>query len=84
MDARPQAKLSAEVLREQIDILKGLVSTPATEGKPMGVASEKDWAEGVETLKEGKLMDKVEAPTAYYTNEFIDEKLVKEIANGGA
>jgi NitT/TauT family transport system substrate-binding protein len=84
MDARPQAKLSAEVLREQIDILKGLVSTPATEGKPMGVAAEKDWAEGIETLKEGKLMDKVEAPAAYYTNEFIDEKLVKEVANGGA
>jgi len=83
MEARPQAKLNADVLREQIEILKGLVSTPATAGKSMGIASEKDWAKGIETLQEGKLMDKVEAPSAYFTNDLIDEKLVNEIANGG-
>ncbi len=83
MEARPQAKLDAEVLLEQVEILRGLVSTPATAGKTMGIQAEADWAKGVDTLQQGKLMERVESPSAYYTNDFIDEKLVKEIANGG-
>jgi NitT/TauT family transport system substrate-binding protein len=83
MEARPQAKLDAQVLLDQIKILRGLVSTPATAGKPMGIMAEADWAKAIDTLQQGKLMGHVEAPAAYYTNEFIDEKLVKEIADGG-
>ena len=45
--------------------------------------AEADWAKAIDTLQQGKLMGHVEAPDAYYTNEFIDEKLVKEIADGG-
>jgi NitT/TauT family transport system substrate-binding protein len=83
MEARPQAKLDPQVLLDQIKILRGLVSTPATAGKPMGIMAEADWAKAIDTLQQGKLMGHVEAPGAYYTNEFIDEKLVKEIADGG-
>jgi NitT/TauT family transport system substrate-binding protein len=83
IEARPQAKLDAQVLLDQIKILRGLVSTPATAGKPMGIMADADWAKALDTLRQGKLMDHVEAPGAYYTNEFIDEKLVKEIADGG-
>jgi NitT/TauT family transport system substrate-binding protein len=83
MDARPQAKLDPQVLLDQIKILRGLVSTPATEGKAMGIMAEADWAKAIDTLQQGKLMGQVEAPGAYYTNDFIDEKLVKEIADGG-
>ena len=83
MEARPQAKLDAQVLLDQIKILRGLVSAPATAGKPMGIMAEADWAKAIDTLQQGKLMGHVEAPGAYYTNEFIDEKLVKEIADGG-
>jgi len=83
MEARPQAKLNPDVLREQIEILKGLVSTSATAGKVMGIASEKDWVQGIETLQQGKLIDNAEAPSTYFTNDLIDEVLVKEIANGG-
>lgn len=42
IDARPQAKLNADVLREQIEILRGLVSTPATAGKPIGIMADAD------------------------------------------
>lgn len=84
IDARPQAKLNPDVLREQIEILRGLVTTPATAGKSIGIMAETDWAKAIEILQEGKLMDRVEAPSAYFTNDFIDEKIVKEITNGGA
>jgi NitT/TauT family transport system substrate-binding protein len=83
MEARPQAKLDAQVLLDQIKILSGLVSTSATAGKPMGIMAEADWAKAIDTLQQGKLMGHVEPPGAYYTNDFIDEKLVKEIADGG-
>ncbi len=83
MEARPQAKLDAQTLLDQIKILSGLVSTPATAGKSMGIMAEADWAKAIDTLQQGKLMGHVEAPGAYYTNDFIDEKLVKEIADGG-
>jgi NitT/TauT family transport system substrate-binding protein len=83
MEARPQAKLDAQVLLDQIKILRDLVSTPATAGKPMGIMAEADWAKALDTLQQGKLLGHVEAPGAYYTNDFIDEKLVKEIADGG-
>jgi NitT/TauT family transport system substrate-binding protein len=42
-----------------------------------------DWAKALDTLQQGKLIEHAEAPGAYYTNSFIDEALVKEIANGG-
>lgn len=84
IDARPQAKLNPEILREQIEILRGLVTTPATVDKSIGIMAESDWAKAIEILQEGKLMDRVEAPGAYFTNEFIDEKIVKEITNGGS
>jgi NitT/TauT family transport system substrate-binding protein len=83
MEARPQAKLDAQVLLDQIKILRDLVSTPATAGKPMGIMAEADWAKALDTLQQGKLLGHVEVPGAYYTNDFIDEKLVKEIADGG-
>jgi NitT/TauT family transport system substrate-binding protein len=83
MEARPQAKLDPEVLLDQVKILRGLVSTPATAGKSMGIMADADWAKAIDTLQQGKLMDRVEAPGAYYTNDFIDEKLLKEIADGG-
>jgi NitT/TauT family transport system substrate-binding protein len=83
IDARPQAKLNADVLREQIEILRGLVSTPATAGKPIGIMADADWAKALDTLQQGKLVERVEAPGAYYTNSFIDEALVREIAHGG-
>ena len=79
IDARPQAKLDADVA-EQIEILRGLVSTPATAGKPMGIMADADWVKAIETLQQGKLMDHAEAPGAYYTNNYIDVELVKEIA----
>ena len=42
-----------------------------------------DWVKALDTLEQGKLIDHAEAPGAYYTNNYIDVALIKEIANGG-
>lgn len=81
--ARPQAKLNPKVLRAQIEILKGFVSTPATEDKPMGVMAEEDWKKSLAVLAEGGLIPAGQASDAYYTNALLDPALIAEAANGG-
>jgi NitT/TauT family transport system substrate-binding protein len=80
IDARPQAKLNPVVLRRQIDTLKGLVATPTTQGKTIGLMTDSDWEKSVETLKQGDLIDHVDPPSHFYTNELIDDRLVQEVA----
>ena len=81
--ARPQAKLNPKVLREQIESLRGFVTTPSTKGKPMGIMSDADWQQAIDTLKQAKLIDHIDPPGFFYTNDYLDEKLIKEIADGG-
>ncbi len=81
--ARPQAKLNPAALRLQIDTLKTFVNTPATEGKPMGVMAESDWAQALKVLAEGGLVPAGQSAPAYFTNAFIDPALVAKVAAGG-
>lgn len=80
IDARPQAKLNPVVLRRQIDTLKGLVVTPATQGKTIGLMTDTDWEKSVETLKQAELIDRIDPPGFFYTNDLIDDRLVHEVA----
>ncbi|MBV9065762.1 MAG: ABC transporter substrate-binding protein [Methylobacteriaceae bacterium] len=83
MEARPQAKLDPKVLREQIASLHDFVSTPATKDLPFGFMTDEDWKQALDTLKAGGLVDHVDPPGALYTNNYLDPKLIKEIADGG-
>jgi NitT/TauT family transport system substrate-binding protein len=81
---RPQAKLNPDVLRAQIDTLRGYVSTAATKDKSMGIMADSDWQKALTTLKQGGLIDHLDPPSFFYTNDFIDEKLVADVANGAS
>ncbi|QRG05943.1 ABC transporter substrate-binding protein [Xanthobacter dioxanivorans] len=83
IDARPQAKLNPAVLRTQIETLKGFVATPATNGKPMGVMAQADWAEALSVLADGGLVPAGQDAAAYFTNDLIDPALVARAAAGG-
>lgn len=80
IDARPQAKLNPVVLRRQIETLRGLVVTPSTQGKTIGLMTDIDWEKSVETLKQANLIDRVDPPGFFYTNDLIDEHLAQEVA----
>jgi NitT/TauT family transport system substrate-binding protein len=83
MEARPQAKLDPTVLREQVESLRNFVTTASTKDMPMGYMADADWRQAIETLKSGGLIDHVDAPEYFYTNAYLDPKLIKDIANGG-
>lgn len=76
---RPQAKLNPKVLRAQIEALKAFFGTPASQGMPMGKMAEADWAAGVKTMASVKLIKEAKA-SDFYTNDLLDEALIRKIA----
>jgi NitT/TauT family transport system substrate-binding protein len=76
---RPQAKVDTKVLRAQIDSLKAFFTTPASQGMPMGVMAEADWAAGVKTMASVKLIKDAKAAD-FYTNDLLDQALIRKIA----
>src|SRR5688572_25108024 len=75
---RPQARLDAKMLRAQVEALKAFFPTAATQGQPMGMMAEGDWAGGVKTMASVKLIKDAKA-SDFYTNELLDRELIKKI-----
>lgn len=81
--ARPNAKLNPAILRAQIETLRGLVATPATKDKPMGVMAAEDWTTALTVLSEGGLIPAGQSVEGYYTNALLDPALISQAATGG-
>lgn len=81
IDARPQAKLNPVVVRQQIDVLKDHMFTPATKNTPIGVMVASDWDKAIAVLESAKLLEKPQPPASYYLDGFVDMKIVDEIVN---
>lgn len=82
IEARPNAKLNPAIVRQQIEVLKGFVMTPATKGKPMGIMAEADWAQALDVLAQGGLVPAGQSAPDYFTNDFVDTALVARTATG--
>lgn len=68
--ARPQARLSEKVLRDQLDNLYAFFGEPA-KGERIGIPVPSDWEQGVQTLKRVELI-KGDAPaTDYYVADLV-------------
>jgi NitT/TauT family transport system substrate-binding protein len=75
---RPNAKLDPKALRGQIDELEAFFRTPATQGHPVGLMADTDWAAAVKTLSDNKVI-KPGKTVDYYTNALLDPDLIKKI-----
>ena len=82
IEARPNAKLNPAILRQQIDVLKGFVSTPATKDKPMGIMAEVDWRQGLDVLADGSLVPAGQTAPDFFTNDLLDTALSARVASG--
>jgi len=82
MAARPQARLSPTVLREQIDTLLTFFETEATAGSPPGTMALADWEVTTETLLSGGLLDGTPSPADFFVEDLLDEAVIEEIASG--
>ena len=68
---RPDAKLDAQVLREQIRLTIAFFDTAATAGKPIGWQSEADWTTALKALEAAGAIKAGWRAADYFTNEFI-------------
>lgn len=68
---RPDAKLDAHVLREQIRLTIEFFDTPATKGKAIGWQSEEDWTAALKALEAAGAIKPGWKAGDYFTNEFI-------------
>lgn len=82
--ARPQARLQPAVLREQIELIRGYVATPATQGQPFGTMAEADWREAAGNLAGAGQIPAAEAPASYFTNELLSPRIIEDLAKGAA
>ena len=68
---RPQARLTAEDLRAQVEAYRKYFYTPNTRGKPQGWQSPEDWRSVIEGMQKVSLISASAAPEDFYTNEFF-------------
>ncbi|MDQ7828066.1 MAG: ABC transporter substrate-binding protein [Armatimonadota bacterium] len=65
--------LDRETTPLQISFTLELVRTRAVAGRPLGWNSMDEWRKTVEILARGGLLQKVKAPTEYFTNRFVGD-----------
>jgi NitT/TauT family transport system substrate-binding protein len=78
--ARPNAKLSAAVMRGQVDSFITFFPTPATKDAPVGTMAAADWTEAMQTIEKAKLVSHDLTATDYYTNALFDQALYDKTA----
>jgi NitT/TauT family transport system substrate-binding protein len=64
-------KLNPKVLAGQIELYKGFIFTPASEGKPFGVQTEADWAKALADMQKAGIVSAKRDPKDYFTNELV-------------
>lgn len=85
MKARANDRVTADQIKKQtIEAIKFLYS-PATANEPIGVQSEKDWADTLATLASVKAIEPgaVGKPADYFTNDYLDPKAIAAVGAGG-
>jgi NitT/TauT family transport system substrate-binding protein len=68
---RPNAKLDAEVLQNQIEIYRPFFDSPSTKGLKFGVQTDADWTAAIRSLEKIGLIKAGHQPADYYTNELL-------------
>jgi NitT/TauT family transport system substrate-binding protein len=76
---RPNAPLTAKVLRAHIDEYRPYFHTKATKDLPIGVQSAADWSKTLSDMENVATIPKGTKPEKYFTNEFIDHGFAKTI-----
>lgn len=80
---RPNDKLRPAELAEQLRLSIPFLFTKATENLPVGVQSDVDWKNAIESLERANLIGPGTKPSDYFTNDYLDLQLIKKVAAGG-
>ena len=77
---RPQAKIPAAVMHDQVKTYLTFFPTPATRGKPVGWQAAADWDAAVRTMAQAKLIKPGDPAASFYTNALLDPALYRRVA----
>jgi NitT/TauT family transport system substrate-binding protein len=79
---RAQDRLDVKVLRKQLADSIPFLYSDATKDLPIGFQTEIDWAKALKAMEEGKVIPYGQKAKDYFTNDFLDSKLIKTIGEG--
>lgn len=82
MNQRQQARLNADLLLGQLQVSLPFLYTSATKDMPVGIQSAEDWAAAIKTMEEAKAIPEGSKPSDYFTNDYLDRKLMDATASG--
>jgi NitT/TauT family transport system substrate-binding protein len=74
------ARLDPALLRANLDIALQFLYSPSTRNLPIGVQTEEDWAAAVAILERAKLIEPGTKARDYFTNDYLDTKIIASIA----
>ncbi len=74
MKLRPNVSVKPDMAKEQLQAFEKLVFTANSKGLAMGVQSEKDWVEALQTGEHAGLIKPGHKPSEFYTNALMAAK----------
>lgn len=78
-----QDRLDPVIVRTQLMDSLPFLTTPATNGQPIGVQAESDWADAIAAMEKAKAIGAGSKPKDYFTNDYLDPAVIKSVAAGG-
>lgn len=79
---RPQARLDAALVLAQLNASMPFLHTAASEKLAIGLQDDEDWTNSIKAMEEAKMIEPGSKPKDYYTNDFLDAKLLRNPGGG--
>lgn len=79
LKARPNDPVDVEELRQQLHNCAPFLISKTTANLPIGVQSTADWKATIETMENAKVIQPGWKPADFYTNDYLDAKMIKSL-----
>jgi NitT/TauT family transport system substrate-binding protein len=79
LKTRENDRLDATIIAGQLHDSLPFLYSPATKNLPIGVQADADWTEAIAVMEQAKTIEPGSKPSDYYTNDYLDLNLIKEI-----
>ncbi len=75
-----QGVMDVDIVREQLKSALQLLTTPSTQNLQAGFQADADWTSTIHALEDAELIGPNSRPGDYFTNDYLDEGLIKSLA----
>ena len=81
LKARPNDRIDADELRQQLRNSAPFLVSKATPDLPIGVQSEADWKATIATMEKAKAIESGWKPADFFTNDYLDVNMIKSLGS---